>query len=124
MTDTISDLINRIMNAQGADLDRLDVPFSKAKAAVVDLLQKQGYLDSYKLDKEAGIISIEISPLKFEKIKRVSKPGKRVYVKANKIPRAKGPLGMYVISTSAGVISDKVAREKGLGGEVICEVIQ
>lgn len=124
MTDTIADLINRINNARNAGQSATIAPFSKMKAAILEVLKTEGYITDYKHIEEEKILSIELdgSTKKLNKINRISKPGRRVYVKASNIPRPKSGYGSVVISTPVGVISGMKARRTGIGGEIICEV--
>lgn len=129
MTDPIADMITRIRNANDARHDSVDIPASNIKSQLAQILLDEGYIKGYDIieDDKQGIIRID---LKFgqnnEKVisgvKRISKPGLRVYVKNNEVPRVLGGLGTAVISTSSGVMTDKTAREKGIGGEVLCYV--
>ena len=124
MTDTIADLINRLNNSQSARLGELTVPYSRLKTAVLDVLKSEGRVIDYKLraGKNAIEVRLDNKIRLFEKIRRVSKPSRRVYAKAKDIPRPKGGYGMVVVSTPQGVMTGKAARKKGLGGEIICEV--
>lgn len=124
MTDTIADLINRLNNSQGARQNELTVPYSRLKTAVLAVLKSEGRVIDYKLADEKKAIEVRLNSKMrlFEKIRRVSKPSRRVYAKAKDIPRPKGGYGMVVISTPQGVMTGKAARKKGLGGEIICEV--
>jgi len=129
MTDPIEDMITRIRNANDARHDSVDIPASNIKSQLAQILLDEGYIKAYDVieDDKQGIIRID---LKFGKnnekvisgVKRISKPGLRVYVKNNEVPRVLGGLGTAVISTSSGVMTDSTAREKGIGGEVLCYV--
>lgn len=129
MTDPIADMITRIRNANDARHDSVDIPASNIKSQLAQILLDEGYIKAYDVieDDKQGIIRID---LKFGKnnekvisgVKRISKPGLRVYVKNNEVPRVLGGLGTAVISTSSGVMTDSAAREKGIGGEVLCYV--
>lgn|SRR5699024_804168 len=129
MTDPIADMITRIRNANDARHDSVDIPASNIKSQLAQILLDEGYIKAYDVieDDKQGIIRID---LKFGKnnekvisgVKRISKPGLRVYVKNNEVPRVLGGLGTAVISTSSGVMTDSTAREKGIGGEVLCYV--
>lgn len=123
MNDTIADLLVRISNAQMADKQQTFIPYSKFKMQILAVLKNEGYIADFKADKENGNIEVTLlSGVKpFEKIRRTSKPGRRVYVKSKEIPRPRG-YGMVIMSTSKGVLSGNQAKKIGLGGEIICEV--
>ncbi len=129
MTDPIADMLTRIRNANTAGHATVDVPASKIKKSIAGILYEEGYIDKYDVidDGKQGCIKITMKyGANKEKvisgIKRISKPGLKVYAKANEVPKVLGGLGVAVISTSKGVISDKEARKLGVGGEVICYV--
>ena len=113
MSDPIADMLTRIRNANTAKHDTVDVPSSKMKLAIADILVKEGYIQKYGADKNEKIIS---------GIKRISKPGLRVYANKEDLPRVLGGLGIAIISTNQGVITDKEARRLGVGGEVLAFV--
>lgn len=129
MSDPIGDLLTRVRNGQKAGHDVVSVPASKLKIAITDLLKNEGFIRNYKCirDKRQGVIKIA---LKYDEqgvgairgIHRVSKPGCRVYVGAEKLPYVKNGYGVAVVSTSRGVITDRDARKNNLGGEFICAV--
>ncbi len=129
MTDPISDFLNRIMNAQRARLDKVDIPASKMKLSIAKILKDEGYIKHYKFitDNRQNIIRIQ---LKYDDkrqavirgMKRISKPGRRVYVGYREIPRILNGLGIAILSTSKGILTDKQAREEKIGGEIICAV--
>ncbi|MDO3379089.1 30S ribosomal protein S8 [Geoalkalibacter halelectricus] len=129
MTDPIADLLTRIRNAGRARHPKLDLPSSNVKVAIVEALKELGYIKNYKVitDDKQGILRVY---LKYDdsnthvihEIKRVSSPGRRVYVGNEKIPRVKNGLGAAIISTSQGVLSDSAAREAKIGGELICTI--
>jgi len=129
MTDPIADLLTRIRNANTVMHKTVEVPASKMKLGIVEILKEEGYIKDYEFiaDGKQGIIRIYLKygPNK-EKvitgIKRISKPGLRVYVGKNEIPKVLGGLGTAVISTSKGLMTDKKARKQGLGGEVVCYI--
>ena len=130
MSDPIADMLTRIRNANTAKHDTVDVPASKMKLAIADILVREGYIKKYDIVEDGAFQTIRIS-LKYgadknEKIisgiKKISKPGLRVYAKANDVPKVLGGLGIAILSTSNGVITDKEARKLGVGGEVICYV--
>ncbi|SDF40824.1 30S ribosomal protein S8 [Sporomusa acidovorans] len=129
MTDPIADMLTRIRNANSVYHDKVEIPASKIKQAVVQILKDEGFVRDYDLvqDGKQGMlrVSLKYGPNR-EKvitgIKRISKPGLRVYAKKEQLPRVLGGLGIAIISTSKGIMSDKVARKEGLGGEVIAYV--
>ena len=123
MSDTIADLINRINNVNRLGKEELEVPFSKMKAAVLRVLKSLGYICEFTQTADKTI-KIKLTPRKkgFEKIRRVSTPSRKIYVKAKFIPRPKSGFGEVIVSTPRGVISGKEARRIGTGGEIICEV--
>lgn len=129
MTDPIADLLTRIRNGAMAKLQKVDIPSSNMKVSIVNVLKNEGYIKNYKLisDQKQGILRIYLkyideSDSVISEIKRVSKPGGRRYVKSDQIPKVKQGLGIAILSTSKGLMTDKVARETGLGGELICTV--
>ena len=130
MSDPIADMLTRIRNANTAKHDTVDVPASKMKIAIADILLKEGYIAKYDIVEEGNFSTIRIT-LKYgvdknEKvisgIKRISKPGLRVYAGKEDLPRVLGGLGTAIISTNQGVVTDKEARKLGVGGEVLCFV--
>ena len=130
MSDPIADMLTRIRNANTAKHDTVDVPASKMKIAIADILVNEGYITKYDIVEEGNLNTIRIT-LKYgadknEKvisgIKKISKPGLRVYAGKDELPRVLGGLGTAIISTNQGVITDKEARKLGVGGEVLCFV--
>lgn len=130
VTDQIGDLLTRIRNAQGAGHPSVNVPASKTKAQILEVLQDEGYIASYQTVKnEDGKPQLKVM-LRYDtngvavirELKRISRPGKRQYVSTSDIPWVKGGLGVVVISTSKGMMSDRTARKEGHGGELICSV--
>ena len=127
MSDPIADMLTRIRNANTAKHDTVDVPSSKMKLAIADILVKEGYIKKYDLVEDGAFQTIRIT-LKYgnEKIitgiKRISKPGLRVYANKEELPKVLGGLGTAIISTNQGVVTDKEARELGVGGEVLAFV--
>ena len=129
MTDPIADMLTRIRNGIHAKHDSVEIPASKVKKALARVLLDEGSIDRYKVDDEGAqgkiIIDLKYGP-NDEKvisgIRRISKPGLRVYVNKDEVPRVLGGLGIAVISTSKGIVTDRVARKEGVGGEVICYV--
>lgn len=129
MTDPIADLLTRIRNANMVKHMSVDVPASNVKKKIVEILLSEGYIKGFDLieDDKQGIIRIELKYGENKErvitdLKRISKPGLRVYAKKTDIPRVLGGLGTAIISTSNGIITDKEARKLGVGGEVICYV--
>jgi small subunit ribosomal protein S8 len=129
MTDPIADFLTRIRNGNMVMHETVEAPSSKMKVSIAEILKEEGYIKDYEYiqDGKQGIIRVYLKygPNK-EKvitgIKRISKPGLRVYVKKDEIPKVLGGLGTAVISTSKGLMTDKNARKSGLGGEVICYI--
>ena len=129
MTAPIADMLTRIRNANSAGHKTVEVPASKIKKSIAEILKDEGYINGFEVkeDGKQGGIDIEMkygpeNEKVITGIKKISKPGLKVYAKANEVPRVLGGLGIAIISTSNGVISDKKARELGVGGEVICYV--
>ena len=130
MSDPIADMLTRIRNANTAKHDTVDIPSSKMKVAIADILLKEGYIKNYELVDNGKFKDIQITMKygdnKDEKIisgiKRISKPGLRIYAGKNELPRVLGGLGIAIISTNSGVITDKEARKLNVGGEVIAYV--
>ncbi len=130
MSDPIADMLTRIRNANTAKHDTVDVPASRMKLAIAQILLDEGYIAKYDVIEDGGFKTIHIT-LKYgadktEKIisglKRISKPGRRMYVSKEELPRVLGGLGIAIISTNQGVITDKKARELQVGGEVLAFV--
>ena len=129
MTDPIADMLTRIRNANTVGHETVEIPASKMKKSISEILKEEGYIEDFDIidDNKQGIIKITMKyGANKEKvitgIKKISKPGLKVYAKANDVPRVLGGLGIAIISTSKGVVSDKEARKMGVGGEVICYV--
>ena len=129
-SDPIADMLTRIRNANTAKHDTVDVPASKMKIAIADILLNEGYITKYDIVEDGAFKTIRIT-LKYgvdknEKVitglKRISKPGLRVYANSEELPRVLGGLGTAIISTNQGVITDKEARKLQIGGEVLCFV--
>ena len=127
MTDPIADMLTRIRNANTAKHDTVDVPSSKMKLAIADILVKEGYIKKYDLVEDGSFTTIRIA-LKYGKdknekiitgLKRISKPGLRVYAGAEDMPKVLGGLGIAIVSTNQGVMTDKEARKANVGGEVL-----
>jgi small subunit ribosomal protein S8 len=129
MTDPIADMLTRIRNANNAKHETVDIPASNIKKALAEILLEEGYIKGYNVieDGRQGILRIQLkyvngSERAITGLKRISKPGLRVYAKKDEIPRVLGGLGIAVLSTSKGIMTDKKARTEGVGGEVICYV--
>jgi len=130
MSDPIADMLTRIRNANTAKHDTVDIPASKMKLAIADILLNEGYITKYDIIEDGAFKTIRVT-LKYgadknEKVitglRRISKPGLRVYASSAELPRVLGGLGTAIISTNEGVITDKDARKKNVGGEVLCFV--
>jgi small subunit ribosomal protein S8 len=128
MTDPISDMLTRIRNAQAARKPEVKIPASKLKLAVARVLEAEGYVGAVSAE-ESGAKRIMTVELRYhqdqpviERIERISRPGLRVYKSATDIPKIQGGLGIAIVSTSAGVMTDRQARAGGYGGEVLCLV--
>ena len=130
MSDPIADMLTRIRNANTAKHDTVDVPYSKMKLAIADILVKEGFIKKYDVVEDGNFKTIRIT-LKYGKdknekiisgIKRISKPGLRIYANKEDMPKVLGGLGVAIISTNQGVITDNQARELGVGGEVLAFV--
>ena len=128
-TDPIGDMIARIRNAQMRLLNHVEIPGSKFRAKILEVLKKEGYISDYKIlsdSKNKGSLSVNLKynnglPV-IKEINRVSKPGRRVYASANSIPKIKNGLGLAIVSTSKGIMTDGEARHQKIGGEIICRV--
>ncbi len=130
MSDPIADMLTRIRNANAAKHDKVEVPSSKMKLEIVDILLKEGYIKGYEVledgVKKTILITLKYGATKNDKviagIKRISKPGLRIYANTENLPKVLGGLGIAILSTNKGVITDKQARKEGVGGEVIAYV--
>lgn len=128
MSDPIADMLTRIRNAGQAKHDRTSMPLSKLKVEVAKILKNEGYIADYRIEEEAfgSLVLFLRYGLHHESaiagVKRASRPGRRFYVGVNKIPRVHNGLGVAILSTSKGVMTDRSAREARVGGEVLCEV--
>ena len=129
MNDPISDLLTRVRNANDAGHEKVDIPSSRLKQEIVKILKDEGYIKNFRMveGEVQGSIRIyfkrpESKELVITNVRRISKPGLRVYVRKAEVPRVLGGLGTAVISTSKGVMTDRKARATGVGGEVICYV--
>ena len=129
LIDPIGDMITRIRNAQMRLLGSVNIPNSKFRAKILDVLKHEGYISDYKLivnEKKIGILSVNLKysdglPV-IKEIKRVSKPGRRIYARADSISKIQNGLGLSIVSTSKGIMTDNDARNKKIGGEIICMV--
>jgi small subunit ribosomal protein S8 len=129
MTDPVADMLTRLRNANSAYHDSVTMPHSKIKVHIAEILQQEGYIASWRVeDAEVGknlIITLKFGPTRERSIaglKRVSKPGLRVYARKDNLPRVLGGLGVAIISTSSGLMTDRQAKKKGVGGEVLAYV--
>ena len=128
-TDPIADMITRIRNAHLRTLNKVSIPNSRLRARILDVLKEEGYISDYKIssgDKNDKFLSVDLKynngvPV-IKEISRVSKPGRRIYTKADSIPKIQNGLGIAIVSTSKGIMTDNDARIKKIGGEIICKV--
>ena len=129
LVDPIGDMLTRIRNGQMRSLNKINIPFSNFRIKILEVLKKEGYIIDFYLDENKDKIKSILVVLKYyegetliNEIKRVSKPGRRVYSRAISIPKIKNGLGLAILSTSKGVMSDADAIKNNLGGEIICRV--
>jgi small subunit ribosomal protein S8 len=132
MTDPIADMLTRLRNANQAYHESTQMPYSKIKQGIADILQQEGYISSYQVEepKEGAVGKTLVVDLKFGPsrersiagVRRISKPGLRVYAKSTNLPKVLGGLGVAIISTSQGLLTDRQAKHKGVGGEVLAYV--
>lgn len=129
MTDPIADMLTRIRNANLVRHEQLDIPSSKLKEEIADILKREGYIKNYEViaDNKQGILRIYLKYGPNDErvitgLKRISKPGLRVYAKAHEVPRVLNGLGTAIVSTSKGVLSDKEARSQSVGGEILAYI--
>ena len=128
MTDPLGDMLTRIRNGQSAKKDSVLTPASRLRASVLDVLQREGYIRGYSREAAGTVASIRIELKYFEgqpaikHVARVSKPGRRVYSGSKELPRVRNGLGITIVSTPKGVLSDAEARAENVGGEVLCQV--
>ncbi|MBN6056923.1 30S ribosomal protein S8 [Nonomuraea sp. RK-328] len=129
MTDPIADMLTRLRNANSAYHESVTMPYSKIKAHIAEILQQEGYIQSWSVeDAKVGknlVVELKFGPTRERSLaglRRVSKPGLRVYAKKDNLPRVLGGLGVAIISTSAGLMTDKQAGKRGVGGEVLAYV--
>jgi small subunit ribosomal protein S8 len=127
MTDPIADMLTRIRNAYKARFEKVEMPSSKMKMSILQALKNEGYVKGYKVLTEGNKTLLQVS-LKYDahkkpavaELRRMSKPGRRIYVNKDEIPQIKSGLGLAILSTSKGIITDRQARKEGVGGELIC----
>jgi len=128
LTDPIADMLTRIRNAIRIKAEKVDIPISKLKLEIAKILKEEGFIRAYKIlkDRKQGILRVIPKYVESESViselKRISKPGRRVYVGSKEIPVVRGGLGIAIITTSKGILSDRVCRLEGVGGEVVCYV--
>ena len=129
LVDPIGDMITRIRNGQMRMLTNVKIPSSKFRVKILDVLKQEGYISGYKIISDSqnkGILTVDLkydngSPV-IKEIKRISKPGRRIYAKASSIPKIQNGLGLAIVSTSKGIMTDNDARNQNIGGEIICKV--
>jgi small subunit ribosomal protein S8 len=128
VTDTIADFLTRIRNASAAKHKTVEVPSSKLKTAIAEILKDQGYIQDFSHvdDTKQGVLTLKLryyygQPV-IREINRVSKPGRRIYAAVDKLPRVRNGLGIAIVSTPRGVMTDKQARRENVGGEVLCTI--
>ncbi len=128
MSDPIADMLTRIRNGQAAEKTVVDMPSSKLKAAIAQVLKDEGYIEDFSVRNDAGKATLSIA-LKYyvgrpviDRLERVSRPGLRIYRQSRDIPRVMNGLGIAIVSTPKGVVTDRKARSLGVGGEVLCLV--
>ena len=129
MTDPVADMLTRIRNAGMARLEKVEIPASKLKVRIAQILQEVGFVSGYRVveDSRQGMLYVDLRydderRLAIREIKRLSKPGRRVYASCDEIPRIRNGLGVCIVSTSQGVMTDQEARHKRVGGELLCSV--
>jgi small subunit ribosomal protein S8 len=127
MQDPLADMLTRIRNAQMAEKSVVSMPSSKLKVAVANVLKSEGYISGYQISSEVKpLLSIELKYFEgrpvIEELKRVSRPGLRQYKSVDQLPKVRGGLGVSIVSTNKGVMTDRAARAAGVGGEVLCTV--
>ena len=129
LADPIGDMLTRIRNGQMRSLNKIEIPFSNFRLKILEVLKKEGYIINFNIDDGKNKIKSILVDLKYyegqpviKEIKRISKPGRRVYSRADSIPRVLNGLGLAILSTSKGVMSDSEAVKNNLGGEIICRI--
>ncbi|MBD3360945.1 30S ribosomal protein S8 [Candidatus Peregrinibacteria bacterium] len=124
-TDPIADLLTRIRNASKAHHEKAIIPYSKAKEGIVKVMKDKGFIEDYKVKEEKNLRTLEIKLIEERSdmtLKRISSPGQRIYVKNNDIKEIKSGLGISIISTSKGIMTNSEAKKQNIGGEIICEI--
>ncbi len=126
LQDPLADMLTRIRNAQSRTMRTVNVPTSKLKVSVAQVLKEEGYIADFKVVEDTAELVIDLKYFKsrpvIEELARVSRPGLRAYKGVDDLPKVRGGLGVAIVSTSAGVMTDRAARAKGIGGEVLCTV--
>ena len=128
LTDPIADMLTRIRNSMLIKSDKVDIPISKMKLEIAKIMKEEGFIRAYKILKDRKQGTLRVIPKYVDNqsiitgLKRVSRPGRRYYVNKDEIPKVMGGLGVAIITTSKGIMSDKTCRREGVGGEVICYV--
>jgi len=128
LTDPIADMLTRVRNAVHIKAEKVDIPISKMKLEIAKILKEEGFIRAYKILKDRRQGVLRVIPKYVDNasvlsgLKRISKPGRRVYVGSDEIPKVMGGLGVAILTTSKGVMSDKSCRRDSVGGEVICHV--
>jgi small subunit ribosomal protein S8 len=128
ITDPIADMLTRVRNAARIHAEKVDIPISKIKLEIAKILKEEGFIRAYKIlkDRRQGVLRVILKYVDSESVisglKRVSTPGRRVYAGKKQIPQVLGGLGIAVLTTSKGVLSDRTCRRDGIGGEVICYI--
>jgi len=129
ITDPIAEMLTRIRNANQARKDRVDIPSSKMKQEIARILKEEGYIKNFRVisDRRQGILRIYLKYTSkkervISEIKRISKPSLKYYAKASEVPKVLGGLGVAILSTSQGIMTDKAARKRRIGGEIICHI--
>ncbi|MGE5894248.1 MAG: 30S ribosomal protein S8 [bacterium] len=127
-TDPIADMLTRVRNSILAKADKVDIPASRMKLEIAKILKEEGFIRAYKIikDKRQGILRLSLKYIGNESVisglRRVSTPGRRVYVGSQEIPRVMGGVGVAILTTSRGIVNDRFAKAEGIGGEVLCYV--
>lgn len=127
-TDPIADMLTRIRNAVLAKADKVDMPASRMKLEIAKILKEEGFIRAYKIikDKRQGILRLSLKYIGNDNVitglKKISKPGRRIYVGSNEIPKVMGGVGIAILTTSKGIMNDRVSRAEKVGGELLCYV--
>ena len=129
LTDPIADMLTRIRNSVLIKAEKVDIPASRLKVEIAKLMKEEGFIKSYKIikDKKQGVLRVTLKyapdnkPI-VEGLKRISKPGRRVYVGKDEVPSVMGGMGIAVVTTPGGILTDKACRREGVGGEVLCYI--